>query len=188
MVKAARIFLLVLSFSSLGPVAGAQEAGTPQYRLKPSDVVVPQGAEVGKYRRIIQPFDNWTLICDEDLKSMKKVCNIAQTIIGASGETVFSWSLAGDDKGNPTMILRVPPSVGEGKEIVISFPSRKEKTSAPIRGCTEAICLAYLPVGPVLREEIGKEGAVRISYAGASGRVDLQLPLADLGKALASIK
>jgi invasion protein IalB len=187
MVTFARIVFLLLSFMGAG-LAGAQEAGAPQYRLKPSDVVVPEGSEVGKYRRIVQPFDNWTLICDEDLKSMKKVCNIAQTIINAAGETVFSWSLAGDDKGQPMMILRVPPSIGEGKDIVLSFPSRKEKTSVPVRGCTEVICLAYLPVGPVLREEIGKEGAARISYPGPLGRVDLQLPLADLGKALASIK
>ena len=33
---------------------------------------VPQGAELGRYRRTIQPFENWELRCDENLKTKKK--------------------------------------------------------------------------------------------------------------------
>ncbi|MCX8280615.1 invasion associated locus B family protein [Phyllobacterium sp. 0TCS1.6C] len=183
----AQALLALVLFVS--PPAGAEEPGTaPHYRLKPSDVALPEGAVPGTYRRIIQPFGNWDLICDEDLKAMKKVCNITQTIIGAADEVVFSWSLAANDKGRPMMIMRVPVGVGAGSEIAVGFPSRREKVMVAVQGCTEAICLAYLPVGPVLREEIGKGGAARISYPLAAENVNLQLPLADLKEALASIK
>ncbi|MET3648318.1 invasion associated locus B family protein [Phyllobacterium ifriqiyense] len=183
-IKKAAIFGLFLGASI---PAGAQEAQVPRYHLKPSDVSVPEGAELGKYRRSIQPFGNWDLICDEDLKAMKKVCNVTQTILDGESNFVFSWSLAADDKGNPAMIMRVPATVGEGKEITLAFPSRKEKVSMTVRGCTPTNCLAYLPVGPVLRQEISKGGAARISFKTDATAVDLQLPLDGLGTALGAI-
>lgn len=61
----------------LVPAAG-QVAST--YRIKPSDVVLPPEVKLGDYQRTIRPFDNWTLICDENLKARKKVCNVSQII------------------------------------------------------------------------------------------------------------
>ncbi|MEJ1118466.1 invasion associated locus B family protein [Phyllobacterium sp. CCNWLW109] len=108
-------------------------------------------------------------------------------LLDGESNFVFSWSLAADDKGNPAMIMRVPATVGEGKEITLAFPSRKEKVSMTVRGCTPTNCLAYLPVGPVLRQEISKGGAARISFKTDATAVDLQLPLDGLGKALGAI-
>lgn len=78
-------------------------------------------------------------------------------------------------------------TVGEGKEITLAFPSRKEKVSMTVRGCTPTNCLAYLPVGPVLRQEISKGGAARISFKTDATAIDLQLPLDGLGTALGAI-
>jgi invasion protein IalB len=44
----------------------------------------------GQYKRTIQPFENWTLICDENLKKKEKVCNLSQIISDASGNQVFA--------------------------------------------------------------------------------------------------
>lgn len=64
-------------------------APRPSYSIKPSEVTVPPGAELGRYRRIIQPFENWNLICDENLKTMKKICNITQSIVDQNGQFAF---------------------------------------------------------------------------------------------------
>lgn len=84
------IFLACLLLSGwLSPRAAGQQPPGPSYSIKPSEVTVPPGAELGRYRRIIQPFENWNLICDENLKTMKKICNITQSIVDQNGQFAF---------------------------------------------------------------------------------------------------
>nr|WP_245426485.1 invasion associated locus B family protein [Phyllobacterium bourgognense] len=157
--------------------------------MKPSEVAIPEGAELGRYRRTIQPFENWELRCDENLKAKKKICNITQTILDGQGQFAFSWSLAATENGKPLMILRTRSELGEGKPVTLSFPSRKEPVAVETNGCDSNVCVTYLPVGPVLREQIAKEANVQVSYS-ATGETTLvfEAPLKGLSAALAAIK
>ncbi|MCT8998806.1 invasion associated locus B family protein [Chelativorans intermedius] len=169
------------------PAAGQEAPGRDVF-IKPSEVVVPQGIELGKYRRVIQPFENWELICDENLQEMQKICNISQSFVDNNGEMVFSWSMAADADGRPFMILRTPPEVGGDGEISLSFPGREKPVKIRLEGCNEAVCVGYVPVGPILREEIGKEASVHIAYpAPAGASVHIEAPLKGLATALSAI-
>ena len=162
---------------------------TPGYNIKPSDVALPEGAQIGQYRRIFQPFPNWTLVCDENFVSKKKVCNIAQTIVGPNGENVFSWSLAADQKGQPLFILRLPPTVGEGKSVRLGVPDGGPPIVVGIAGCTVVNCLAYQIVSPRLRAGVEKGVAIEVSYptSTSASNVAFLAPLAGLSHALAAI-
>lgn len=176
---------LVLS----GPVAVGQEAAPSAYRIKPSDVAVPSDVKLGQYQRTTRPFENWTLICDENLQARKKVCNISQSFIDQSQSLVFSWSLAADEKGKPFMILRTPSAAGAGSKLSLKFAGRKEAVDVPLQGCDASVCVAYVPVGPALREQIGKETTVEVSYSMPSGAtVSLDAPFKGLKTALSAIK
>jgi hypothetical protein len=146
-----------------GSSATGQEPSSAAFTIKPSEVVIPEGAELGKYRRTIHPFENWELRCDENLKAKKKICNITQTILDGQGQFAFSWSLAATENGKPMMILRTRSELGEGKPVTLSFPSRKEPVTVETNGCDSNVCVALLPVGPVMREQIAKESKVQVS-------------------------
>ena len=60
--------------------AAGQEPVASGYRIKPSDVALPPDAKLGEYQRTTRPFENWTLICDENLQARQKVCNVTQII------------------------------------------------------------------------------------------------------------
>ncbi|WP_046117727.1 invasion associated locus B family protein [Ensifer aridi] len=167
------------------PVAG-QEAVF--YRVKPSEVVPPQGVPLGSYRRILHPFENWNLICDENLKAKQKVCNISQSFIDQNQALVFSWSLAADDKGKPFMILRAPAQLGTGSKISLGIAGRERPVDVELTACDSTVCVGYLPVGPILRQQIGKEATVNVSYSPPSGAaVSLDAPFKGLKSALSAI-
>ena len=150
---------------------------------------MPQGAEIGRFRRMIQPFENWTLICDENLKTMKKVCNITQTILDGEGQFAFSWSLAATEGGKPMMILRTRPNLGQNKPVTLKFPGRETPVTAATHACDASVCIALLPVGPVLREQIAKAVTAQISYeADPEAALAFGAPLDGLAEALAAIK
>ncbi|TXR47545.1 invasion associated locus B family protein [Phyllobacterium endophyticum] len=179
---------LLLSGWSSPPAAG-QEAISSAFSIKPSEVSIPDGAELGKYRRIIHPFQNWELRCDENLKTRKKICNVTQTILDADGQFAFSWSLAASEGGKPLMILRTRYEPGASRYLHLELSGRNEPVTIPAEGCDGKVCVAYLPVGPLLREQIAKEADVRISYDDAAGTaIVLDAPLAGLSAALAAIK
>jgi invasion protein IalB len=179
---------LLLSGLPCPPAAG-QEFSNSGYSIKPSEVSVPQGAELGRYRRTIQPFENWELRCDENLKAKKKICNITQTILDGEGRFVFSWSLAATEGGKPMMILRTRPGLGPEKPISLTFPARKEPVMIATNACDANVCVTYLPVGPVLREQIAKEANVQVFYKDtAEVPLVFEAPLKGLSAALAAIK
>lgn len=173
----------------LSPLAAGQEVSNSGYSIKPSEVTVPKGAELGRYRRIFQPFENWDLICDENLKTMKKICNITQSIVDQNGQFAFSWSLAATEGGKPLMILRTRPGLGVKKPVMLSFPGRKEPVSVDTYACDPGVCIALLPVGPIMREQIAKATTVGVSYEAAPAEVlAFDAPLKGVSAALAAIK
>jgi invasion protein IalB len=176
-----------LLLSGWCPAAGQAISG-PLYNIKPSEVAVPEGAELGRYRRIIQPFENWVLICDENLKTMKKICNITQSIVDKNGQFAFSWSLAATEDGKPIMILRTRPGLGLKAPVMLSFPGRKEPVRVETYACDTGVCIALLPVGPIMREQIGKRVTAGISYSAAGETIAFEAPLKGMSAALAAIK
>ena len=171
-----------------GPPAAGQETLTERYAVKPSDIALPQGAALGEYRRMTQPFENWVLICDENLKTRQKVCNITQTIVDQAGATAFSWSLAATEGGRPMMILRVPAAVGAQGLVSLEFPDRKTRVGVKTTGCNPNVCVGMTPVDPVMAEQIEKGASPRVSYATGLGSVVVfNAPLKGLATALAAI-
>jgi len=171
------------------PSKAAQGTEGITYQVKRSDVVIPHDVSPGQYRRVTQPFPNWTLICDENLARKQKVCNISQTIIDSRGEVSFSWSLAASDDGRPFFILRTPPSVGDKGVITLDLPDKGAEVSVAVDGCNPVVCIAYQQVGPRLRTLISKGGAVGISIKATdgTGKVSFLAPLDGLNAALAAI-
>ncbi|GAA3267943.1 hypothetical protein GCM10020258_38780 [Sphingomonas yabuuchiae] len=108
----------------------------PGFRVKPSDITLPEGLPAGQYRRIFQPFPNWTLVCDENLQKKQKICNVARTIQGPDGGTVFSWSLAAAQDGQPIFILRVPTNVGMGGLIRLVLPDGARLSRSRFKAAT----------------------------------------------------
>ncbi|EJM98937.1 invasion associated locus B family protein [Phyllobacterium sp. YR531] len=181
-------YLVCIILSGALPAAG-QELPVSDYSIKPSEVVIPQGAELGSYRRTVQPFENWELRCDENLKAKKKICNVTQTILDQAGQFAFSWSLAATEDGKPLMILRTRPELGDKKPIALRFSGRKEPVIVETNGCDAAVCVAILPVGPVIREQIAKAAIAQISYEiSSSGSLVFNAPLQGLATAVAAIK
>ena len=176
------------------PVAAQQKPETV-YFVKPPEIAIPDGVPVGEYRRVIRPFKNWTLICDENLKAKKRVCNVTQTIVDQTGETAFSWSLAGTDGGAPVMIMRVPAVVGKDKPITLSFNDGDKPITATTNGCNAQVCVAVQQIGPRLKGYIAKGAVTQITYpkpmTGPEGSrtmiIGLFAPLEGLSKAVSSI-
>jgi invasion protein IalB len=185
---AGRLVLLAagcLLLAAGSPVAGQE---TAPYRIKPSEVVPPQGVPLGSYRRIIQPFENWDLVCDENLKAKHKVCNISQSFIDHNQAVIFSWSLAADEKGKPFMILRAPAQLGTGSKISLGIAGREKPVDVQLSACDSKVCVGYVPVGPILRQQIGKEATINVSYIPPSGpAVSLDAPFKGVNSALSAI-
>jgi invasion protein IalB len=172
-----------------GPLAAGQEAVPSGYRIKPSEVVVPPDAKLGEYQRTTRPFENWTLICDENLKARQRVCNVTQIVEDQAGQVAFSWSLAATKEGNLFMILRTAPVAKSDGLVSLSFEGRKEPVKIQLDGCNEAVCIGMLPVGPIMREQISKNAASTISYPTTDGRtINVTATLKGLSKAVAAIE
>lgn len=179
-----------LLLSSQCPLAG-QEPLSHQYSIKPSEVLLPQGVALGQYRRVIQPFPNWTLICDESLKRKQRSCNVTQVIVNESGATAFSWSLAATTSGQPMMILRLPASIGVGAQASISFAGDKQVVVSKTENCDQTVCMILIPVGPVLREQMSKQSDTQVIYSNPrepDSRVVINTTFKGLPTALAAIK
>ncbi|WOC16153.1 invasion associated locus B family protein [Pseudochrobactrum sp. MP213Fo] len=158
------------------------------FRIKEPDVAVPDGVPSGQYRRIIQPFDNWTIICDENFKSKQRVCNIGQSIVNEAGEVVFSWSLAASENGKPFMIFRIGADAQPKGSVQVKLSGRRQPVNIKIEGCNRQICMAKSPVGPVFREHINKQSSVGISYETTDNRtITIPATFKGLSDALSAI-
>jgi len=171
-----------------GLVPAAGQVASP-YRIKPSDVVLPPEVKLGDYQRIIRPFENWTLICDENLKARKKVCNVSQVIEDSSGKMAFSWSLAATQDGKPYMILRTAPNARSDGLVSLKFDGRNQAIDVHLNGCNEMVCVGMLPVGPVIRQQISQNATPTISYSTVDGKtVTVTATLKGLSAALSPLK
>lgn len=171
-----------------GLVPAVGQVASP-YRIKPSDVAVPPEVKLGEYQRTIRPFENWTLICDENLKARKKVCNVSQVIEDASGKMTFSWSLAATQDGKPYMILRTAPNARSDGLVSLKFDGRNQSVDVRLNGCNEMVCVGMLPVGPVMRQQISQNATPAISYSTVDGQtVTVTATLKGLSEALSPVK
>lgn len=163
------VFLLL---SGRAYAAGQEDGGvTASYHLKPSEVVVPKEIPLGKYRRIITPFENWTLVCDENLKDHQRVCNISQVVEDDHGRMIFSWSLAATEDGKPFMILRIPPYADPNGIVGLKFPGRTKQVEVKLDGCNEVVCAGIVPVGPIMREQISKNAEPKVTFSLKNGQI-----------------
>lgn len=186
------VSLLAMAMACLllsGQHSAGQAPSGSDYRIKPSDVALPANAKLGSYRRLIQPFENWTLICDENLQARQKVCNVTQTIEDPTGRLAFSWSLAATKDGKPYMILRTAPDAKDTGPISLKFQGRADPVKVQLDGCNATVCVGMMPVGPVVREQISKNATPEISYETTGGKtVTLAATLKGLSKAVQAIR
>lgn len=171
MPKTRSSLLMVVAWFFLNLLVGVAHADQPSgqqlasaYSIKPSDVAVPEDVPLGEYRRIIRPYKNWTLICDEDLKKKQRICNVSQSIVDATGAVAFSWSLAATAGGTPMMIVRVPATVGKDQPIRFSFGKDGAAIIVKTADCDQRICIGMLPVDGRIKAYVDKGVVSEIFY------------------------
>lgn len=183
----ARLVWIVLALTPA--VAPQAQSETPAYHIKPSDVALPPGAKPGQIRRMIQPFAGWTLICDENLKTRTRICNVAQTLVDDAGRMVFSWSLAATRGGAPVLILRAPVAGQVDRTVTLDFGKGALRPHVTLTTCDATLCIGLLSATPDIRKRIATGGDVRITFADRAGDpVILRTTLDGLATAIASIK
>ncbi|MGV2981675.1 invasion associated locus B family protein [Camelimonas sp. ID_303_24] len=178
--------------AAAGPVrkpatAEAPFEASPGYDIRPSDVVVPDNVPIGQYRRVIRPFQYWTLICDENIAKKKRVCNITQTVARSDKTVAFSWSLAASENGKPFFILRMPQDMEAGQPVLLDISDGGAPVSVPVKGCNGSVCIGYLQIGPRVRAAINKGNVVQVSYRQGAGVTQFRAPLRGLAQALSGI-
>ncbi|WP_457936127.1 invasion associated locus B family protein [Mesorhizobium sp. 10J20-29] len=156
------------------------------YTVKAPEIAIPSGATLGHVRRVIQPFENWTLICDENIQAQTRVCNVTETLVDRDGFTIFSWTLAATEDGAPLFILRAPHTVGSAGLIKVQFPNVKEK-AVSIRACDDKVCVGTLLLDSGMRRQIATGELVKISFE-AGQSIKLDAPLAGLTAAVEAIE
>jgi invasion protein IalB len=156
------------------------------FSVKPSEVAIPAGETLGQFRRSIQPFRNWTLICDESLTAQRSVCNITQTVVDAAGAPAFSWSLLATEDGAPLMMMRAPAALGVGAQIDVALGAQ-EAVVAQTDRCDAAFCYATVAIGDMMRRHIQAATASTVTYAAGGVVTQLQAPLDGLYEALGGL-
>ncbi len=180
--------IMVVCLLLSGHYAAGQEVISSGFRIRPSEVAVPPEVALGEYQRMVRPFENWTMICDENLKARQRVCNVTQTIENQAGQLAFSWSLAATPEGKPYMILRTAPIAKSDGSVSLKFEGREEPVQVQLDGCNAAVCIGMLPVGPIMREQISKNSAPTVSYQTRDGRtVSVTATLKGLSTAVKAI-
>lgn len=160
-----------------------------EYTVKASEVAIPDGEELGQYRRMVQPFKNWTLICDESLTSKRRVCNLTQSIVDQQGRAVFNWSFVATADGKPLVVMRVPAAVGVGQQIGLALGDKPDRIVAETDRCDAVFCTATIAIGPMLRRHIRAGTDCTVSYMRPDAdEVTFQAPLEGLFTALSAMK
>jgi invasion protein IalB len=183
------VCLAVLLLIQGAAPAAAQGSPAPAYAVKPSEVAIPPGEKLGEYRRVIQPFKNWTLICDESITSKRRVCNITQSIVNPEGVVVFNWSLIATADGKPLMMMRVPAAAGVGRPIELTLGKKPDRIVAPTDRCDAYFCYATIAIGNVLKKHIQVGTECDVAYEVSQvGPIAFKAPLGGLAGALAGLK
>ena len=166
--------------------AGAALAGDAGFRIKANEMA-PAGPP-GEVRRVVQPFGGWTLICDEDLKARRKVCNVSQVLVDGAGRPAFNWSLAATRGGAPVIIMRAPSGGLAARHVGIAFRAGETATEYDLPSCDAETCLGLLPVSPTLQKRLREGGTAEISLMHEGRLRTLDAPMKDLATALAAVK
>lgn len=164
------------------------EAGraAESFRIKPMDNA--PSATDGSVRRTIQPFDGWTLVCDEQVKRRTKVCNISQVVVDDAGETAFSWSLAATSRGAPVMIVRVPrPSAG-ARWVTVRLEGAAKSRQVELSACNDAMCLGYWEIDPELGRILRKGPEAELILTRNGRFSTIKVATAGLSAALRSLR
>ncbi|MEN3929462.1 invasion associated locus B family protein [Microvirga sp. W0021] len=185
------LLVMVMMLISGGAISAAENDSSARgrYQIRPSDVVLPENVPLGQYRRYFQPFENWILICDENLRERRKVCNASQTIEDKSTKAlVFSWSLAATDSGEPHMIVRTAPDTQISKGLELRLSTGQVFAQIKFNGCNKTVCIGQTVVGPVLSGQISKAESVFVQFWNKAGKpIRLRVPLKGLKEAVNAI-
>ncbi|WP_193660724.1 invasion associated locus B family protein [Brucella intermedia] len=138
---------------------------------------------------MIQPFENWNLICDENLQNKTRVCNVTQSIVDQTDRLVFSWSIAATQDGKPYVILRTLPQLGPKGTLTLTLPDNREPVRVSVDGCNDSVCVGTVPIGPRIRPQIAKGAVIEVSFKTLAGEtIRLSAPLAGINEALKAIE
>lgn len=175
----------------IGPVLLALALAAPGYaaegelRIKPAEF----GAGTsGGMRRTIQPFDGWTLVCDEAVKLRQKVCNISQVVVDQSGDTAFSWSLAAKLGGAPVLIVRVNNGGTGGQAATLRLGADGRAVRVPLTECDHSLCLGLLPLDPLLAARIRRGDRAEITMTRDGRFTSFETSTAGLAAALKAVR
>ncbi|RFB75610.1 invasion associated locus B family protein [Methylovirgula sp. 4M-Z18] len=183
------VFLAIFSLLCLDACAAEAQVPAGPYTVKSSEVAVPPGEKLGEFRRVIQPFKNWTLICDESLKSKRRVCNVTQSIVDAQGGLAFNWSLIATANGKPLMMMRIPATAGVGQPIEVALGNGPDRIVAQTDRCDANFCSAMIAIGDMLKRHIHAATDCTVSYQLPQvGTIALHAPLDGLYSALTELK
>ncbi|WP_455482184.1 invasion associated locus B family protein [Bartonella sp. B35(2025)] len=172
----------------LGRDKGFADEKNTVYTVHPPRLSVPGGAP-GEIRRVITQFYNWTLICDEKQKLKQGICNVTQTVHDQEDNTIFSWSLVATQNGEAVMLFRTLPQADTDIPIKMFLDGVKKPILIRYTQCNQAICLAQLPVGPILSKQIEQNKNVRIFYKVKGGKIfSFTVPFKGLNEALYSLQ
>lgn len=156
----------------------------PEFRVRPSSVTVPVGIPIGHYKRIIHPFENWTLVCDDNLSSKIRLCDIRQEIEIVGAGVIFSWALTATENGPPMMKLLGPAGIGVNGGIVLTF-SDGTTHRVKMLSCNKSICIGYSPAGPKTQHHINEGLPINISFdVDRLGEISFTAPMVGLKEAL----
>jgi len=175
-------------FSMLMLLVGPAIAGptAPVFTVVPSKIQPPEGVALGDFRRLYHPFENWTLICDDNLRTGVRICNIRQEIAVSQAGTIFSWTMADTETGEARMIVSAPAAIGDGGEILFRFHDGVTYSARVM--CNPQACTTLVPVGPRIRKHIEQGLNVEISFlAPPVGEVRFSAPMKGLAAALAAV-
>lgn len=156
------------------------------FEVVPSRVQSPPGVPVGKFRRIYHPFENWTLICDENLQERTHLCNIRQEIAASGSGVIFTWIIAATDTGDPRIIAHGPATIQSGQAIQLRF--KDDSTFRATVTCGPQSCSTTIPIGPKIREHIKNGYDIEVSFTAAPvGEVRFHAPMKGAASALMAV-
>lgn len=177
--------LLGLAFLLCG--AGAPARAEAVLRPKPPDFASSGGP--GETRRIIHPFGDWTLICDENVKKKRKVCNVSQSFVDGAGQTVFSWSLAATASGSPVLIMRARnDGTADVRNVKLTLPGLAKPQEVWLSACEATLCIGYQEVGAELGKGLRAAGNAELRIMQAGQPLSVASDLKNLNAALAALK
>lgn len=160
----------------------------PVYRVRPPSLEIPAQVPVGQYRRIIHPFKNWTVVCDDNLAEETRVCDIRQEIEIAGAGVIFSWALSASEYGPPVMKMIVPAAVGSAGKVILEF-SDSSTHDVAITDCNATSCQGYAPAGPKTQRHIDEELPIGISFnVEPLGTLSFEAPMKGLRSALSVVQ